>query len=355
MQIWTIRDNEAGQRLDKYLKKRLSQAPTSFLYKMLRKKNIILNGKRADGSEKLCAEDEIKVFLSEETIAKFSQPHRDLEALQRQYPAKKLEILYEDGDILVINKPAGMLSQKAAPEDISANEYIIGYLLQTGAVAPEELAAFRPSVCNRLDRNTSGILIAGKTLAGLQRMAGQLKERSLEKYYCCLVKGAVTEEQEITGWLTKDTVTNQVKVYSEGEWEKKIQRGHSLDNRRQNRSEESRAQVLPAEKKDAGSLKASHIKTGYKPLHRAGDYTLLEVRLFTGRSHQIRAHLASIGHPIAGDAKYGDAVVNERFRKGCGVRGQLLHASRIVFPDGTVLTAPLPEIFQKALEFAASI
>lgn len=352
MQIWNIKDNEAGQRLDKYLKKRLSQAPNSFLYKMLRKKNIVLNGKKADGSEKLCVEDEIKVFLSEETIAKFSQPDADLETLRQQYPVTKLEVLYEDSDILVINKPAGMLSQKASPEDISANEYIIGYLLQTGAIFPEELSTFKPSVCNRLDRNTSGILIAGKTLAGLQRMAGQLKERSLEKYYCCLVKGTVVKEQEMTGWLVKDSASNQVTVYGEQEWGAETQK---LVNRGPNKSG-GLDERQSGEKRPRQSVqKGSYIKTGYRPLGRAGKYTLLEVHLFTGRSHQIRAHLASIGHPIVGDTKYGDTSVNERFRKNCGVKGQLLHASRITFADGTVIEAPLPEIFQKALEFASLI
>lgn len=317
MQIWEIKENEAGQRLDKYLKKCLPQAPSGFLYKMLRKKNIILNGRKTDGSEKLYAKDQLKIFLSDETISKFSKEVMDMEALQSQYPVTALTVLHEDKDILIINKPAGMLSQKACPADISANEYIIGYLLREGAISPEELSTFKPSVCNRLDRNTSGILIAGKTLRGLQHMAEQLKEHSLGKYYCCLVQGAVTKEQEITGWLTKDKKSNKVTI-------------------------------SPTEQEGA-----SFIKTGYRPLRQAGAYTLLEVHLYTGRSHQIRAHLASKGHPIVGDLKYGNPTVNEIFRKNCNIRGQLLHACRMEFADGRVVKAPLPENFQKALEFAA--
>lgn len=317
VEIWEIKENEAGQRLDKYLKKCLPQAPSGFLYKMLRKKNIVLNGRKADGSEKLKAKDQLKIFLSDETISKFSNEVTDMETLKGQYPVTALTVLHEDEDILIIDKPAGMLSQKASPADISANEYIIGYLLKEGAISPKELNTFKPSVCNRLDRNTSGILIAGKTLRGLQHMAEQLKEHSLGKYYCCLVQGAVTKEQEVTGWLKKDEKSNKVTV-------------------------------SPTEQ--AG---ASFIRTGYRPLRQAGAYTLLEVRLYTGRSHQIRAHLASKGHPIVGDLKYGNPTVNQLFRKHCSVKGQLLHACRMEFADGRVVKAPLPEIFQKALEFAA--
>ncbi len=316
MQEFVIQENEAGQRFDKYLKKRLSQAPTSFLYKMLRKKNITLNGKKADGSEKLETSDVVKLFLADETIEKFSGQVQEAEKLKSQYPLTKLDVLYETKDILVINKPAGMLSQKARPEDVSANEYIIGYLLESQAISHQELATFKPSICNRLDRNTSGILVAGKTLSGLQRMAEQLKDRSLGKYYQCLVVGDISKEQEITGWLSKDTAKNQVRV-------------------------------TPQER--PGS---SFIKTGYRPIERLGVYTLLEVHLITGRSHQIRAHLASIGHPIVGDTKYGTPGVNEEFRRQCRLRGQLLHAYRMELEPGNRIEAPLPAEFVRALEFA---
>ena len=324
MKILKIQENEAGQRLDKYLKKYLNQAPGSFLYKMLRKKNIVLNGKKADGSEKLKVADEIKLFFSDETIEKFSQPSIDTNTLQQQYPTTKLDIIYEDNDILVINKPAGMLSQKAVPEDISANEYIIGYLLESKAVTPEELKTFKPSICNRLDRNTSGLLIAGKSLAGLQNMAQQLKHRNLGKYYRCLVKGKITGEMEINGWLKKDEITNKVTIYKE-------------------------------EVADS-----SYIQTGYRSIEQFDNYTLLEVHLITGRSHQIRAHLASIGHAIVGDTKYGNKAVNEIFRKNCKLKGQLLHAYRMEFPKETakmkedVIIAPLPEKFLQVLEYIRS-
>ena len=160
MQEIHISGNEAGQRLDKLLGKFLSDAPKSFLYKMMRKKNITLNGKKAEGSEK------VKLFLSDETIAKFSGTVSDTakaeqrvrQAAYREVKKQMPEILYEDENILLFNKQPGLLSQRAKPSDISAVDCLIAYLLETGALTPEMLRTFRPSVCNRLDRNTSGIL-----------------------------------------------------------------------------------------------------------------------------------------------------------------------------------------------------
>ena len=176
MQEIHISGNEAGQRLDKLLGKFLSDAPKSFLYKMMRKKNITLNGKKAEGSEKLKEGDCVKLFLSDETIAKFSGTVSDTakaeqrvrQAAYREVKKQMPEILYEDENILLFNKQPGLLSQRAKPSDISAVDCLIAYLLETGALTPEMLRTFRPSVCNRLDRNTSGILAAGKSLAGAE-------------------------------------------------------------------------------------------------------------------------------------------------------------------------------------------
>lgn len=328
MKSFQINNNEAGQRFDKYLKKLLSQAPGSFVYKMLRKKNITLNGKKADGSEKLNIGDEVKLFFSDETFEKFTALENSTTTgnsgcITEKYPCIPLDIVYEDADILVINKPVGMLSQKATPSDISANEYIIGYLLKNKSITKEELVTFHPSICNRLDRNTSGLLIAGKSLNGLQNMAKQLNDRSMEKYYRCLVKGKITGEQLIEGWLKKDEKSNSVKIYKEEVSDSK------------------------------------YIKTGYKAVENFSfsdnnikeTYTLLEIHLITGRSHQIRAHLASIGYPIVGDSKYGDRKVNTKFAKEVGIHSQLLHAYRMKFEDGREVTATLSKEFQKVLEY----
>lgn len=360
MQKFLIQEKEAGQRLDKYLKKRLCQAPASFLYKMLRKKNIVLNGKRAEGSEKISAGDTVTFFLSEETMEKFSG-EKEHTFSNEQYPRIPLDILYETKDILILNKPAGMLSQKAKPEDISANEYIIGYLLESKALLPEELSTFRPSVCNRLDRNTSGILAAGKTLLGLQQLSALFRQRGLLKYYTCLAAGELKEPGELKGYLWKEEAKNQVVV-------KNIEEDcpYQMDRR-----PDVKNGILVESESGAGTNEGKMIRTKFRPLRHFQGFTLLEVQLITGRSHQIRAHLASIGHPVVGDAKYGDAKINARFRKDCGLKGQLLHASRLKLPKellgedirseggrenhapfgGGCIEAPLPREFLRVLDY----
>lgn len=308
-----INENEAGQRLDKFLGKLLKEAPASFYYKMLRKKNIVLNGKKATGNEKLAMGDSVKLFLSDETFEKFAGK-RQTNDLAASVPNIALEIVYEDHDVLAINKPAGMLSQKAKKEDISANEYILQYLLESGTITRESLHTFKPSVCNRLDRNTSGILVAGKTLNGLQQMSKAFRERSMEKYYLAIVAGHISKPRRIEGFLKKDGVNNQVTILSEP------------------------------------SNDTKPIITEYRPLKLVGQVTLLEVHLITGRSHQIRAHLASIGHPVIGDTKYGNPRLNREFLKNAGVTHQLLHAYRLFLADGTKIQADAPKEFERALE-----
>ena len=308
---------DAGQRLDKYLQKYLKLAPKSFLYRMLRKKNIVLNGKKADGSEKLKQGDVIRLYLSDETLEKFREE-------DRSYPVwPGLEIVYEDRQVLMVNKPAGMLSQKAAPEDVSLNEYLVGYLLADGQVTRESLAGFTPGVCNRLDRNTSGLVIGAKTLGAAQEMGRLLKERQAGKYYLALVKGTIRRGERIRGWLVKDRKKNQVTVSRE-----------------------------PTEG-------GAPIETAYEPLASNGAMTLLKVELVTGKTHQIRSHLAGTGHPLAGDGKYGDATFNRYFRERYRLNSQLLHSWKIEFPamdapfdalSRRTVTAEPPELFRKILQ-----
>ncbi|SHJ92950.1 23S rRNA pseudouridine955/2504/2580 synthase [Anaerocolumna jejuensis DSM 15929] len=295
--------NEAGQRLDKLLFKLLNKAPKSFVYKMLRKKNITLNGKKAEGSEMVQPEDEIKLFLSDETVEKFSESY--VSPLVGQRPEQKenmkpaaIQVVYEDSNVLVVNKPAGLLSQKAKETDISLVEYLISYLLDTNSITLKELETFKPGICNRLDRNTSGLVAAGKTLAGLKTLSELFRERTLSKYYLCLVKGAVKEKKKITGYLLKDERTNQVTI---------------LSKQKEN---------------------ADYIETEYIPLKGNDDYTLLRVKLITGKTHQIRAHLSSMGYPIIGDSKYGDRAVNDKFKKQFKLSHQLLHSYEMIFPEG---------------------
>nr|WP_296955520.1 RluA family pseudouridine synthase [uncultured Mediterraneibacter sp.] len=377
MRELTINKNEAGQRLDKFLGKYMDQAPKSFFYKMLRKKNITLNGKKAAGNEMLTQGDVVKLFLADDTIDKFSsapefskiaaaghngltargenvkdQKARTISANSAESAASKISadstnsaqtlqqfgkngksgkpfrseigrslgILYEDEQTLFLNKPVGMLSQKAAPQDVSVVEHLIAYLLESGQITTEELRTFHPAVCNRLDRNTSGIIAAGKTLAALQQLSEMFRDRSMKKYYLALVKGTVKGNQRISGFLKKDSRTNQVQILKD---------------------------EIPG---------ASAIETEYRVMKQANGVTLLEVHLITGKTHQIRAHLASIGHPIIGDYKYGNRTINEQFKKEYHLSSQLLHAWRLCVPScegelnalsGKEIQAPLPKLFLK--------
>ncbi|MDE6700251.1 MAG: RluA family pseudouridine synthase, partial [Acetatifactor sp.] len=166
MQEITVGTNQAGQRLDKFLHKCLPEAQNSFLYKMLRKKNITLNGKRAEGRELLQQGDVVRMFFAEETFLKFSGQSGKSEYLKAYRQLEDISVIYEDKERVILNKPAGVLSQKAKDSDLSLNEWLIGYLLETGAITAGELCTFKPSVCNRLDRNTSGLVLCGKTLHG---------------------------------------------------------------------------------------------------------------------------------------------------------------------------------------------
>lgn len=324
-----IHDNEAGQRLDKLLRKYLSEAPGSFIYKMLRKKNIVLNGKKATGNEHLKKGDSVKLFLADDTIAKFQAAGKTVEESIKN--TVKLEVIYEDQNVIFINKPSGMLSQKAKETDVSVVENVTAYLLESGQLTRENLKTFRPSICNRLDRNTSGIVAAGKSLAGLQMLSGVFKDRSIHKYYQCLVSGEIRDVKTVDGWLLKDEKKNQVRILTEAE----AKRFGGRD----------------------GDEEPKRIRTKYEPIATDGRFTLLKVTLLTGRSHQIRAHLASLGHPIVGDSKYGG--VSKVNPSGQAVKYQLLHSYRLEFPklaepfaylSGRVFEAPMPGYFASVLK-----
>lgn len=290
-----INQNEANQRTDKFLLKYLNDAGRGFIYKMLRKKNITLNGKKSDGSEKLAVGDVIKIFMTEETIQKFQKNNSNTIRSNKRNIAIEKHIIYEDDHIILLNKPVGMLSQKSTPDDFSANEYLIDYMLEQNMISKKDLQTFKPSVCNRLDRNTSGLLIFGKTLPALQTIAEELKNRTSHKYYLCIVKGILSDKEKISGYLKKDEKTNKVEISS------------------------------------TKLIDSDYIETEYEPISSNQNYTLLKVLLITGKTHQIRAHLASIHHPIIGDTKYGDKKANEYFKKNYQLKSQLLHSYQLQF------------------------
>lgn len=331
MQSVTIDGNQAGQRLDKFLRRYLPSAGTGFLYKMLRKKNITLNGKKAEGSELLRQGDEVRFFFSEETFQKFAGQNggaceggtrraAGAEEYRRAYrELAGIGVVYEDAHVLILDKPAGILTQKAAREDLSLNEWLIGYLLDGAPDLADGLKSFRPSVCNRLDRNTSGLVLCGKTLPGLRFLSQCIRERSVRKFYRTICVGALSQPALVKGYLKKDSAANTVQVCENGE--------------------------------------GDYIETAYRPLCTAGNYTLLEVELITGKPHQIRAHLASAGYPLIGDRKYGDRAANRQIKERYGLEHQLLRACRVEFPKtqdaagaalgGQSIQAPPSEQFER--------
>jgi 23S rRNA pseudouridine955/2504/2580 synthase len=287
-----ISENEANQRLDKFLMKYMNQSPKSFIYKMLRKKRIKYNGKKAYGNEKLACGDSVQLYLTDETISNFQKEKQVKETKQ------SFSIIYEDENILICNKPLGIIVHGSQHKNMDTlMDELLFYLVEKGEYDPNRSKAFTPAICNRLDRNTSGIVIVGKTLGAVQGINQMLKENKIKKYYIGIVKGIVKSSGVLKGYHKKNTRTNEVKIYNEYQEASK------------------------------------YIETHYKPLYNNGKFTLLEIEIITGRSHQIRAHLSSINHPLIGDLKYGDDKINKYFREKYNLKHQFLHGYKIKIED----------------------
>lgn len=288
MQILTVRHNDAGQRLDKFLSKAIRGLPMSLMYKYIRTKKIKVNRARTQPNYMLAEGDEIQLFIREEF---FDSPEKDTGALSRITP--KLEIVYEDENLLLLNKRPGVLVH----EDTAAQEntlimHVQAYLAQKGEYDPNAEQSFAPALCNRIDRNTGGIVIAAKNAEALREMNAKIRNDEVRKFYYCAVHGVPNPRQAtLHGWLRKDAQRNTVQI---------------SDTERRGFKE---------------------IITKYRVLREREGNALLEVELVTGRTHQIRAHLSHVGHPLIGDGKYG---VN-REERAHGYKFQALYAYRLEF------------------------
>ena len=267
MKEFIINKNDAGQRLDKFIEKATVGMPKSLIYKSIRTKKIKVNRKRAEANYVLQQGDIVLLFLKEEFFAS-SDPDAYFLTL-----TPKVDIVHEDDDLLLVNKPMGVscIPDEREDRDTLIN-HIKAYLYRKGEYDPESENSFAPALCNRIDRNTCGIVIAAKNAETLRKINDDIKFRRIDKKYLCIVHGIPKPGSSIIeGYLIKDSKTNTVKVYDT--------------------------------KPSKGDAKS--IKTGYKVLRIKNRLSLVEIVLYTGRTHQIRAHMAHIGHPLLGDGKYG--------------------------------------------------
>lgn len=288
-----IKQNDANQRIDKYLKKLLCNAPGNFIYKMFRKKDIKINGVRVKENYILKENDILEMFLYEDKFNELTK-EKDIYSLKKEF-----KVLYEDKNILVVDKPAGLLVHGDAHENINTlSHQVLSYLKDKGELKTDRESTFMPGPVHRLDRNTSGIVIFGKTLNALQDLNEMMKKRHhIEKTYLTICAGKIKGKQELVGYVKK------------------------IEN-------EDRVQFVKKDDPDALMM-----KTILEPIKSNQDFSLVKVQIITGRMHQIRIHLASIDHPVIGDRKYGNFRLNKDLKQKYGLNHQLLHAYKICFKE----------------------
>lgn len=290
MKQFIINSNDSGQRVDKFIKKAVPRLPQALLYKYIRLKRIKLNGKRCDISDRLTVGDVLDLYINDEFFA--SEPsENDFLSV-----SDNIDVVYEDDNVLLVNKPCGLVVHE---DDDNSVDTLINrikkYLYRKGEYIPENESSFTPSLCNRLDRNTQGIVICAKNAESLRTLNLAVKERTIQKKYLCVTLGEPKPRSAvIEAYHIKDEKSNTVKIYSN---------------------------EVPMSKK---------IVTGYRVLKTVGDLTLCEIDLITGRTHQIRAHMAFIGCPLLGDGKYGVNEINRRYN----VKTQALCAYKLTFNMG---------------------
>ena len=293
MEQLTIGQNDAGQRLDKFLSKTFRNLPPSMMYKGIRTKKIKVNRKRAEIGQVLAAGDTVELFLPPDFLA------RDAGGELFRHIKPTFGVVYEDENLILCNKPVGLLCHSdEAGEENTLIEQVKAYLYQKGEYDPETEQSFAPALCNRIDRNTMGLVIAAKNAEALRVLNEKIKKRTISKFYVCRVHGIpAPREATLTGYLRKDAAENKVEI-----------RDHAPRGAR-------------------GEWK--EIVTKYRVLATEGDEAILEIELVTGRTHQIRAHMASIGHPLVGDGKYAE----NRADRDRGQYRQALCAYRLRFEE----------------------
>lgn len=279
MKSFTIEKNDSNQRLDKFLTKSFPNLPKALMYKYIRIKRIKVNGKRAEISTRLNIGDVVDLYINDEFLVQKETVYDFMSA------SKNISVVYEDENVLLLNKKVGLLCH---PDDREYIDTLIGrvkrYMFEKGEWRPDEESSFTPALVNRIDRNTSGIVICAKTAEALRILNQKMKDRELHKNYLCIVHGKPKKDSDILeGYLVKDEKKNKVFV----------------------------------SKKEVPGGKI--IRTKYKVLGHNKGMSLVEVDLLTGRTHQIRAHMASIGHPLLGDGKYGTNELNKKtgYKKQC--------------------------------------
>lgn len=280
-----IGTNEAGQRCDKFLRKLLKDVPLSAIYKAFRKGDIRVNGKKIKEQYVLEEGDEILI-----KYLKTSGEKKEFVRIDNNF-----KVTYEDENILMVEKWPNLLvhsdTKGGAP---TLTDYVLSYLYDKGDFEPEKEITFTPAPCNRLDRNTSGVVIFGKNFKYLKALNEAIRERDIEKYYMSLVQGRI-KDGIYTGYILKNEDANISKVYE-----------HEVPN-------------------------SKEIAMEVKTIQSCGTFSLIEINLLTGRSHQLRAHLASLGNPIVGDSKYGDKKLNSFFVNRYGLDFQFLYAYKVIF------------------------